>query len=265
MLGRPRISLIGLAGRGRTPERLGQRAEGVGPRRGLRRAARPPADPSARPPPTAPRPGRRRTQPPGRSSSRSRPRSISSAQRPRGRRGRRLSRGSSAGSTPGATTSRKIVPAAPLQQRASLRAPGSHVHATHHVMKAQDPHPEGAGPGVTVASGSAQAPRRALRPSSSVQSTAGSWSPNFSNHSVICGISGLPLLDVDVRAPASRSSLGHVEAVDVERARRGDVADGGLDRGGLALDALDDPLQHAAVLAEARATGSHRRRRGGTS
>ena len=33
---------------------------------------------------------------------------------------------------------------------------------------------------------------------------------------------------------------------------RGDVADGGLDRGGLAVDALDDPLQHAAVLAEAR-------------
>ena len=32
----------------------------------------------------------------------------------------------------------------------------------------------------------------------------------------------------------------------------GDVADRGLDRVGLALDALDDPLQHPAVLTEAR-------------
>ena len=74
---------------------------------------------------------------------------------------------------------------------------------------------------------------------------------------MIWGISAFPLLGSTLR-PASTSSGGQVQAVDVEGARAGDVADGRLDRGGLAVDALDDPLEHAAVLAEARATGSRR-------
>ena len=44
----------------------------------------------------------------------------------------------------------------------------------------------------------------------------------------------------------------HVEAVGVEGLRGRHVADRGLDGGGLALDALDGPLEDAAVLAEAR-------------
>jgi len=52
-----------------------------------------------------------------------------------------------------------------------------------------------------------QTPRRALRPSSSVQSTAGSWSPNFSNHSVICGISAFHSSASTSRAAASASSV----------------------------------------------------------
>ena len=64
----------------------------------------------------------------------------------------------------------------------------------------------------------AQTPRRALSPSSSVQSTVGRLSPNFSNHSVICGISAFHSSTSTARA-ASSSSCGQVEAVDVERAR----------------------------------------------
>src|SRR4051812_6279417 len=45
---------------------------------------------------------------------------------------------------------------------------------------------------------------------------------------------------------------GHVQTRDVERVRRGDVPDRGLLRRGGALEALDDPLEHPAVLAEAR-------------
>ena len=62
---------------------------------------------------------------------------------------------------------------------------------------------------------------------------------------------GLPLLDVDGER-LLELRVRQAEAVDVERLGRRDVADGRLDRGGLALDALDDPLEDAAVLAEAR-------------
>src|SRR5436190_19777443 len=77
-----------------------------------------------------------------------------------------------------------------FQQRAT-RGSLLHVHAKHHDLKEPDPHPVGAGPDVhrCRAVGDRQAPRRALSPSSSVHSTAGSPSPNFSNHSVIWGIS----------------------------------------------------------------------------
>src|SRR5215203_5579425 len=59
----------------------------------------------------------------------------------------------------------------------------------------------------------------------------------------------LPLLDVDVEGLA-QVLLGHVEPVDVQGARRGDVTDGRLDRSGLTLHSVDDPLQDPAVLAE---------------
>ena len=109
------------------------------------------------------------------------------------------------------------------------------------------------------------APSRALSASSSAQSTPGSLSPNFSNHSLICGISACHSSRVDRAARRPGPRLGHVEPVDVQRLRRRHVADRGLDGGGGALDPLDDPLEHPASSRRSRATGSGRRRRGGTS
>ena len=62
---------------------------------------------------------------------------------------------------------------------------------------------------------------------------------------------GLPLLDVhrEGRRRAPRPSCRGPRCPG--RPAR-DVPDRGLDRGGLAVDALDDPLQHPAVLPEAR-------------
>src|SRR3954451_23347830 len=45
---------------------------------------------------------------------------------------------------------------------------------------------------------------------------------------------------------------GHAQARDVQRVRRRNVPDRRLLGSGGALEALDDPLEHAAVLAEAR-------------
>ena len=70
-----------------------------------------------------------------------------------------------------------------------------------------------------------------------------------------------PRLDLrDLLAPLGRVDgerllellVGEVEALDVERLRRRHAADRRLDGGSRAIDALDDPLEHAAVLAEAR-------------
>src|SRR5919107_1331870 len=60
-----------------------------------------------------------------------------------------------------------------------------------------------------------------------------------------------PLLGVD-REAGGEVVGGHVEPVGVERVRRRDVTDRRLVRGGRALDPLDGPLEHAAVLAEPR-------------
>src|SRR5688500_17943569 len=59
----------------------------------------------------------------------------------------------------------------------------------------------------------------------------------------LLGLDGEGLLDLLGR---------HVQPRDVEGPGRGHVADRRLDGGGGALEALDDPLEHAAVLAEAR-------------
>ena len=107
-------------------------------------------------------------------------------------------------------------------------------------------------------------PRRALRPSSSTRSWVGRVSPNLANHSSICGISAFHS-SASTASACLELGVAHVEAVGVERLRGRDVADGGLDRGGLALDALDGPLEDAAVLAEAGPQEVRRRRHGGTS
>src|SRR5689334_1828520 len=60
---------------------------------------------------------------------------------------------------------------------------------------------------------------------------------------------GLPLVGVD-RERLLELGVAHVEPRGVERLRRRHVADRGLDGRGLALDALDGPLEDAAVLAE---------------
>jgi hypothetical protein len=63
------------------------------------------------------------------------------------------------------------------------------------------------------------------------------------------GDGGPPALDVTDRS-SSRSAASDVQAVDVERTRRGQVADGRLDRAGPAVHSLEGPLEHPAVLAE---------------
>ena len=186
------------------------------------------------------------TQPPACSSSRSSPRS--SRQPSQGCRVFVDQPGIVGGSTPALTISRKMSPAGPAR---SARRSGPWSMFMGCIMtNAQDPRPDGRGSGDADVWTVCQTPRRALSPSSSVQSTAGRCSPNFSNHSVICGISAFHSSTSTSRA-CREVLLGHVEPVDVEGAGRGDVADRRLDRGGLALDPLDDPLQDPAVLAEA--------------
>src|SRR5687768_3730700 len=59
----------------------------------------------------------------------------------------------------------------------------------------------------------------------------------------LLGLDGEGLLDL---------LRGHVQTGDVQGVRRRDVTDRRLDGSRGALEALDDPLEHAAVLAEAR-------------
>ena len=152
--------------------------------------------------------------------------------------------GSSGGSTPALMISRKMSPAGPAR---SARRSGPWSMFMGCIMtNAQDPRPDGRGSDDAEL---CQTPRRALSPSSSVHSTAGSCSPNFSNHSVISGISFFHSSTSTVES-LLQVALGHVEAVDVQGARRGDVTDGRLDRSGLTLHPVDDPLQDPAVLTE---------------
>ena len=161
---------------------------------------------------------------------------------------------------------------APPGRSAAPTSPSAAPDSDHGTSRdAARPGPHAAAPvrasssGRCVASARLRRPGGPCRPSSSVQARPGSSSPNFSNHSCDLRAARPSTPRRRPRSAASSCSRRHVEPVDVERAGRRHVADRGLDRGGLALDALDDPLEHAAVLAEARATGSRRRRRDGTS
>src|SRR5690606_5792465 len=62
---------------------------------------------------------------------------------------------------------------------------------------------------------------------------------------------GLPLLDVDAEQPLQAFPVD-VQTLEVQALRRRHVADRRLDRVGHTVDALDDPLEDAGVLAESR-------------
>ena len=118
----------------------------------------------------------------------------------------------------------------------------------------------GSGPFVGMPAGAAyglahrrhSTPRRALRPSSSVQQRGRAACRRTCRTTPGSAGSRPATPRGRPRGPARPARRGHVQAVDVERLRRRHVADRGLDGGGRALDALDDPLEDAAVLAEAR-------------
>ena len=117
-----------------------------------------------------------------------------------------------------------------------------------------------------------RAPRRSSRRQPSRSSSASSCSrlarqpvAEPARCSLTCGSCSLDQLGVDRRAaPPSSSAEMSRPSVSI-CALRGQQADRGLDRLALAVAAAEDPLEHAAVLAEARARGTCRRRLCGTS